>query len=181
MSETRIEIVVSGDNAEATLEQLVAQLPEDARVVAASDGQAAMSEAFEQALGAAGDLPARVAEWWHAAQAGDGAGPVLALLLSAVIFAAAYGVECAGVALLARRAGSTSAPGQDYSDRVRAATRWGLWQVLRLVLFFCHLPRGCRGRGGFRDRHGRPRPGVARRCHALPDPDNAGPISYRGW
>ena len=136
MSETRIEIVVSGDNAEATLAQLVAQLPEEARVSAASDGQAAMAEAFEQALAAAGDLPSRVAQWWHAAEAGDGAGPVLALLLSAVIFAAAYGVERAAVALLSRRSGGTSAPGRDYSDRVRAATRWGLWQVLRLALFF---------------------------------------------
>ncbi|MHA1108412.1 MAG: mechanosensitive ion channel domain-containing protein [Alphaproteobacteria bacterium] len=136
MSETRIEIVVSGDNAEATLEHLVAQLPDGAAVVAASNGQETVADAFEQALAAAGDLPSMVAQWWHTAQAGDGAGPVLALLLSAVIFAAAYGVERAGVAVLARRADNATAPGQEYSDRVRAAARWGLLQVLRLALFY---------------------------------------------
>ena len=141
MSEARIEIVVSGDNAEATLEQLVAQLPEGAAVVAASDGKATLADAFEQALVASGDLPSKVAQWWHATQAGDGAGPVLAFLLSAVIFAAAYGVERVAALLLARRSDSTSAPGLEYSDRVRAATHWGLWQVLRLVLFvvLCRL------------------------------------------
>jgi len=136
MSETRIEIVVSGDNAAATLEQLVAQLPEEARVAAASADRTTVADGFETALAAAGDLPSNVAQWWHAAEAGDGAGPVLALLLSAVIFAAAYGIERVAVALFARRSDSTSAPGLEYSDRVRAAARWGLWQVLRLVLFF---------------------------------------------
>ena len=77
MSETRIEIVVSGDNTDATLEQLVAQLPEEAVVVATSDGQTTVADALEQALMAAGGLPTKVVEWWRAAQADDGAGPLL--------------------------------------------------------------------------------------------------------
>lgn len=136
MSETRIEIVVSGGNAEATLEQLVAQLPEEARVVAASNGQTTVADAFEQALMAAGELPSTIAEWWQAAQAGDGTGPVLAFLLSAAIFAATYGVERVAIALLARRSAGQARSGQEYSDRVGSAIRWGLWQVLRLAVFF---------------------------------------------
>jgi moderate conductance mechanosensitive channel len=136
MSETRIEIVVSGDNAEATLEQIVAQLPGEASVVASSDGQTVVGDAFEQALVTTGELPSRVADWWQAAQAGDGAGPVTALFLSAIIFAAVYGAERIVVALLARRSSGPDGPIPDYPERFRAAIRWGLWQVVRLALYF---------------------------------------------
>ncbi len=138
MADNRIVIVLPEDVAAATLEKIQAQLPGSARILASPGDQESL-HSFGGLVAAAADLPQKVSEWWVAAQS-DGIGPLAALVLTLVLFAAVYGVErlvASTVAGWVRTATSSVALG---SARTRSALNWGLSLLLRLLLFYI----GCR-------------------------------------
>ncbi|MEO1467740.1 MAG: mechanosensitive ion channel domain-containing protein [Pseudomonadota bacterium] len=96
MAETRIEIVVTGDNAEAVTDAIAAGLPEGAAVDAV-----AVAPVADPTLGVligrgavdAAELPAVIATWWRETLAGEGLDPVTGFFVALVIVAIAYGIE----------------------------------------------------------------------------------------
>ncbi len=136
MTETRIEIIVSGDNAAATMDRLTSQLPDDAVVTAATDVVPSTVELFASGLQASGGLSSKVSEWFTALAASDGLQPAAILGLCAVILVGAYISErlLAG-AFLGRRASTENAQSLE-AARLGAALWWGFTQIGRLVFFY---------------------------------------------
>ena len=89
MSETKIEIIVSGDRAAETLAEITAQLPEGATV---SDGSAAaetvptLDHLLEDAVVNSAALPQQFDAWLQAMPVS----PFTVMIICAALFAAAY-------------------------------------------------------------------------------------------
>lgn len=130
MSETRIEIVVSGENAAETMEQLTSQLPADAQVVTEGDVVPTLGELFASGAQASTGLGQKVDAWFAQMSASDGLQPLMILLLCGAVFLGAYLVErVATQVALSKLSDSDQTP-------LGKALQWGVVRVLGLVLFY---------------------------------------------
>ncbi len=134
MSETRVVIVIPGEGGAETVQRLAEQLPEGASIVTTASGEASAEQLLIDAAVSSGALPERIAEWWSAASAGDGFGPVMCLALAAVVMIAIYAAELFLIAPVAARLMPRPADGA-YSGRIRRAAWWAAGQAIRLGFF----------------------------------------------
>lgn len=135
MSETRIEIIVTGDNAEAAMSQLASQLPEGAEVVTAGSALPTLPEMIASGVAASAGLSDKVDAWFADVAASAGPQPLATLLYCVVIFAAAYLVERVITHLVFSRSKSTSTPTDDAATRLGTALKWGIVKIVGLVIF----------------------------------------------
>ncbi len=96
MSETTIQITVTGDNAAETVERITAQFPDDATVsvgeppvAPASDGDALI----QQAIAASAELPDRVNAWFEAFDATSSMGIFGVSLIILAIIASVWALD----------------------------------------------------------------------------------------
>jgi hypothetical protein len=128
MTDTTLQIVVSDGDVEATIKAIESALPEGATILPPAVETQSLGDAFQAAVGAAGDLPGLVGAWWLAARDADGIDPALSLVILALVFAVAYIIEWGARALLKR--GDPAAPVEaKFVPRLRAAARWGVGRV----------------------------------------------------
>lgn len=138
MSEAKVEFTITGENATEIADKLKAQIPEGATLVtndaAVPEGPSMLEVGIRESAG----LPAKLEAWFASVQAGEGPGFLLVLVICAVIFAVAYGVERLLASWLLKR--STPPSGEDHdalaSRRIAAALRWGVGQTARLLVFY---------------------------------------------
>ncbi|MFK7870877.1 MAG: mechanosensitive ion channel family protein [Roseobacter sp.] len=136
MSDTRIEIIVSGENAAATMEQLTSQLPDTAEIVADTVAPPTLIDLFASGVQASGGLGEQVSQWFANIAASGGIQPPMTLLICVAIFAVAYGVERFAVqAYLSRTARAGSNTDGD-GNALGSAIQWGIVSALGLLLFF---------------------------------------------
>jgi small-conductance mechanosensitive channel len=127
MEEARIEIIVSGEGAQATLDQITSQLPADAVVASASDVQPpSFEELLENSAIASADLPAQVSNWFATVEMN----PVVVLAICAAIFVGAYLVERVLRGLFLK------GPAPAETGDVGLGLRWGLKHLIGLVIFY---------------------------------------------
>lgn len=136
MADTRIEIVVSGDNAAAVVDQIARTLPSDAIVIDQADRAAVLSERIEAALAASSALSDRFSAWWQSASDAGGGGPLTALLLAILVLLAAYAVEYVLSKLVRGYFVRCNVSGDAAWSPIKAASGWGLLQALRLAAFY---------------------------------------------
>ena len=130
MSETTIEITVSGDQVAETLAQITANLPQDSVALkeTAMDAAPTVEELFQSAARASVNLPELISAW----QASVEMSPAITFSICTLIFAIAYGLERAlGLAVLK----GTQVGSSDASD-VALGVRWGMRKVVMLVAFY---------------------------------------------
>ncbi|MFK7764961.1 MAG: mechanosensitive ion channel family protein [Roseobacter sp.] len=136
MSDTTIQITVSGDNAAETLEAIATQLPESAEIVTDQVSAPTLEDHFIAAAQASGDLPQQVSDWFAGFAASSGMSFMMALLLCGVIFAIAYGIERVLALTVLSRTSAASVPAEPGIARTGAGLRFGLTMILRLCVFF---------------------------------------------
>lgn len=136
MTQSHIEIIVSGDNAAETLEQITSQLPTDAQVVTDNVAVPTLAELFASGLQASSGLGQLVNNWF--AQVGSSAElqPFMTLVICAAIFVAVYLAEQVITKMtlgnLQRR---SSDPATDRHP-IGAALQWGIVKAFGLLFFF---------------------------------------------
>ena len=134
MSETKVEIIVSGDNAAQTIEQITAQLPEGTTV---SDGTVPTATApsldalMEDAVIASGALPGQIGAWWAAMPVS----PFTVLVICAALFAGVYVIERLVGAVWIGKDAAPDTDGQPVGT-ISAAIQWGWRKLALLVMFF---------------------------------------------
>ncbi|AVL53031.1 mechanosensitive ion channel family protein [Roseobacter denitrificans] len=132
MTETRIEIVVTGGNAEATIDQLASQLQDSEAVVSGADTAAQPAELIASSISASAALPQNINAWFAQIAVSEGYQPLATLAICAVIFAIAYLLERVIARLLS---GSVSEPVTTL-QKLGNATRWGGARGLSLLAFY---------------------------------------------
>lgn len=136
MSDTTIQITVSGDNAAETLEAITTQLPETAEIVTDQVSAPTLEDHFVSAAQASGDLPQQVSDWFAGFAASSGMSFIMALLLCGVIFAIAYGIERVLALTVLSKANAASDDTEPGIARTGAGLRFGLVMIVRLCVFF---------------------------------------------
>lgn len=132
MAETKIEIIVSGDNAAEVLAQVVNAVPAEAEIVSQTEVAFDVSERFQAVIAASGDLPAKFSSWLEAISDSGSGGPLVAIALGLVVLLAAYAVEYAASIVVRPYFVDTD---RNQPAVMRAAFGWGILQILRLLIF----------------------------------------------
>lgn len=136
MSETTIEITVSGDNAAEILQRITDQLPDEATIVDGAAGAAALDDSITEAVLASASLPQQVTDWFAGFSADAGMGIMTAVVTIIAILFGAWAVDRMAAALLPSWARGTNPSPDDGLARTGAALRHGLGMTLRIVLFY---------------------------------------------
>ena len=135
MSETTIEITVSGDNAAETRERITQQLPEDAAIVNGNATEASNEDLFFEAANASAALPQLISDWFSGFEANSGMGVFTAVLFCLGVIVVAWGIEKVIAAAVQARRPAVQVDAADGIARTGAAMRFGLGMILRLLLF----------------------------------------------
>ncbi len=135
MSETTIQITVSGDNAAETLERITEQLPEDAAIVSGNEAGPSNEDLFFEAANASSALPQQITNWFDGFAANSGMGVFTALIISAAILVAAWVIERFVSAMVGGKGVSAAVDPSDGLARTGAAMRFAFRMVLRLIGF----------------------------------------------
>lgn len=136
MAETKIEIVVSGDNAAEVLDKVIKAVPEATVVTDTVDPSNVLSAKLDQAVAAAGDLPAKFTDWAQSLSEAGSAGPLMAFVFAALIVAGAYAIEL-GVFMAVRQVLASGTAGDGSGPaRIRAGFRWVVVEAVRLIVFY---------------------------------------------
>lgn len=136
MSETRIEIIVSGDNAAATMEQLASQLPNDAQIVTDSAVVPTLGDLFASGAQASTGLGQLVNGWFAEVGSSGGTQPVMTLVICAVIFLVAYLVERIATQVAFARLKEPTSEVDGSREPLAGALQWGIVKALGLLIFF---------------------------------------------
>ena len=136
MGDTTLEIVIPEENIEATLDAIRFALPESATILPPVIESQSLGEAFQVAALAAGDLPSVLGAWWLEARRVDGMDPAVSMLLAALAFVAAFGIERGVRALVLKRDAVPTPEHGVFTRKLGRAMRWGVHRVL-LLLRFC--------------------------------------------
>ena len=136
MSETSIEIVVSGENARATMEQLTSQLPEGAEIVTEGAAAPTLSELFVTGFQASADLGQKVGNWFAGVEASGALQPLATLAMCAVVFLCAYVVERLATYLVFAKLRNGASDEANQPSALGAAIQWGAVKALGLFIFF---------------------------------------------
>ncbi|MEO9573634.1 MAG: mechanosensitive ion channel family protein [Tateyamaria sp.] len=136
MSETRIEIVVTGENAEATIDKLASQLQNSEVAVSGLETVAQPADLIAAGINASASLPAKVEAWFSQIGASEGYQPLATLAICIAIFALAYLVERIVVGLLMKRKAEAAAAASGVSQALNSAVRWGITHALGLLIFY---------------------------------------------
>ncbi len=142
MSETTIQITVSGDNAAETLDAITTQLPETAEIVTDQVAAPTLEDRFTAAAQASVDLPQQVSDWFAGFASSSGMSLFVAVLLCLVIFALAYGLERGLATTVLPKSKTTNGDTLPGIARTGAGLRFGLTMVLRLCVFFAFVRIG---------------------------------------
>lgn len=122
MSDTRIEIIVSGDNAVETVAQITQTYPDITTVEVAEPSTP--SSLLADGLAASAQLPALISQW----SASMDMSPLLVILLSAAILLAVYAAEYTlGRLYLSAKSDAAAAA---------RALRWGVVRSLQVLFFY---------------------------------------------
>jgi small-conductance mechanosensitive channel len=125
MSETKIEITVSGDNAAETVAQITQTFPDITTVEAAGESLPTTAGALlSDGLAASAALPGRIAAWAATMEMA----PLLVILSSAAILLVVHAAEFA-----VGRVFLSAKPGGAAETR---ALRWGVVRLCQLVFFY---------------------------------------------
>jgi len=136
MSETRIEIVVTGDNADATIEKLANQLQDSEAVVFGAETVAQPADLIASGVNASAALPDNVSAWFSQNAASGGYQPFATLAICVIIFASAYILERIFTGMLVKKSEANSVGAENAFMNLSKAIRWGLVHVLGLVSFY---------------------------------------------
>lgn len=136
MSETRIEIIVSGDNAAATMEQLAAQLPDTAEIVTDTVAAPTLIDLFTSGVQASAGLGQQVTQWFADIAASGGVQPLMVLIYCAAVFLIAYGIERLAVQAIFSRTAHAGSSEDAEGNALGSAIQWGIVRGLGLFLFF---------------------------------------------
>ncbi len=135
MSETKIEITVTGDNAAETIKQITSQLPAGTTVSDGSSGVDAvptLDHLLEDAVVDAADLPQQL-DAWSAAMPDS---PFLVLGICAALFAAMYVIERLIGARWMVNGTSGATDTDEAAGSISRAVQWGWRKAVLLGLFY---------------------------------------------
>lgn len=135
MSETTIEVTVTGDNAAETIEQITAQLPEGTTV---GDGSLQVDEVptldhlVEDALVASADLPQQFDAWLQVMPVS----PFTVLMICAALFVGAYVFERLVGAVWLSKIATPILDSEAGAGSISQAISWGWRKLVLLALFY---------------------------------------------
>lgn len=136
MADTRIEIIVSGEQAEEVARQLAGVVPADAEIVAPAGEAPGLADLLAPAIAASAELPAKFSDWYRDALGGADAGVLLPLVLAALVLVVAYAIDF-GASRLVRGVFVRDVDAEAvWTERVSGAFGWTVLQALRVVIFY---------------------------------------------
>ena len=138
MTQTKVEIIVSGDNAVETIEQLTSQLPAGTTIVNGTqlaERPATIDNLLEDAIIASTNFPDRIGEWIATLHVT----PISLVSISAAIFIAAFLIErLLGLiwGMLTARQVQHSGDATSPIDSITRGLVWGGRQLTLLIVFY---------------------------------------------